>query len=89
MFLCMTRSARTKKVTKLRLIDILGTEADDIVDKVQLKIEKSKIYKNLDILDDREKEVVIGRFGLSMAGMSGRSGRLRRSLGFRGPMCRG
>jgi RNA polymerase sporulation-specific sigma factor len=31
---------------------------------VQLKIEKSKIYKNLDIPDDREKGVVIGRFGL-------------------------
>jgi len=30
----------------------LGTEADDVVDRVQLKIEKSKIYKNLDILDE-------------------------------------
>jgi len=29
-----------------------------------LKIEKSKIYQNLEILDDREKEVVVGRFGL-------------------------
>jgi RNA polymerase sporulation-specific sigma factor len=29
-------------------------------------IEKSKIYKNLDILDDREKEVVMGRFGLEL-----------------------
>lgn len=48
---------------EITLIDILGTEADDIVDKVQLKIEKSRIYKNLDILDDCEKEVVIGRFG--------------------------
>ncbi|MCZ8511610.1 hypothetical protein O9H85_04010 [Paenibacillus filicis] len=37
------------------MIDILGTEADDVVEKVQLKIEKSKIYKNLDILDEREK----------------------------------
>ena len=49
-----------KEGNEITLIDILGTEADDIVDAVQLKIEKSKIYRNLDILDDREKEVVIG-----------------------------
>ncbi|MDR6881875.1 DNA-directed RNA polymerase specialized sigma subunit [Bacillus sp. 3255] len=40
----------------------------DVVDKVQLKIEKSKIYRNLDILDDREKEVAVGRFGLELGG---------------------
>jgi hypothetical protein len=54
-----------KEGNEITLIDILGTESDDVADKVQLKIEKSKIYKNLDILDDREKEVVIGRFGSS------------------------
>jgi RNA polymerase sporulation-specific sigma factor len=57
-----------KEGNEITLIDILGTEADDVVDKVQLKIEKSKIYKNLDILDDREKEVVMGRFGLEHGG---------------------
>ncbi len=51
-----------KEGDEITLIDILGTESDDVADKVQLKIEKSKIYKYLDILDDREKEVVIGRF---------------------------
>jgi RNA polymerase sporulation-specific sigma factor len=55
-----------KEGNEITLIDILGTEADDVVDKVQLKIEKSKIYKNLDILDEREKEVVVGRFGLEL-----------------------
>lgn len=30
-------------------------EADDVVDKVRLKIEKSKIYRNLEILDDTGK----------------------------------
>ena len=34
------------------------------MDKVQLQIEKSKIYKHIHVLDDREKEVIIGRFGL-------------------------
>ena len=72
-----------KEGNEITLIDILGSEADDVVDAVQLKIEKSKIYRNLEILDDREKEVVIGRFGLELAGKSGRSGRSRRSWGFR------
>jgi RNA polymerase sporulation-specific sigma factor len=39
-----------KEGNEITLIDILGTESDDEADKVQLKIEKSKIYKNLDIL---------------------------------------
>jgi RNA polymerase sporulation-specific sigma factor len=57
-----------KEGNEITLIDILGTEADDVADKVQLRIEKSKIYKNLDILDDREREVVVGRFGLESGG---------------------
>ena len=51
-------------VNEITLIDILGTESDEVADRVELKMEKSKIYQNLDILDDREKEVVVGRFGL-------------------------
>jgi RNA polymerase sporulation-specific sigma factor len=57
-----------KKGNKITLIDILGTESDDVADKVQLKFEKSKIYKYLEILDDREKEVVIGGFVLVHGG---------------------
>lgn len=53
-----------KEGNEITLIDILGSEADDVIKEVDLKIEKSKIYRNLDILDDREKEVVVGRFGL-------------------------
>ena len=40
---------------------VTGTESDDVVDRVQLKMEKSKIYRNLDILDAREQEVYIIR----------------------------
>ena len=50
---------------EITLIDILG---NDIADQVQLEMEKSKIHKNLSILDDREKEVVITRFGLLNGG---------------------
>jgi RNA polymerase sporulation-specific sigma factor len=57
-----------KEGNEITLIDILGTEADDVADKVQLKIEKSKIYHHLDILDPREQEVIRGRFGLDHGG---------------------
>lgn len=63
------------------MIDILGTENDDVVDKVQLKIEKSKIYRNLDILDDREREVVVGRFGLETGGEERTQREIAKELG--------
>ncbi|MDQ0058954.1 ClpP class serine protease [Paenibacillus harenae] len=68
-----------KEGNDITLIDILGTEADDVADKVQLKIEKSKIYKNLDILDDGEKKTSSAASASSTAATNGRSGRLRRS----------
>ncbi len=49
-----------KEGNEITLIDILGSGADDLLVTVDLNIEKSKIYRNLDILDDREKEVVVG-----------------------------
>jgi len=53
-----------KEGNEISLIDVLGTDVNEVVDKVQLQIEKSKIYKHIHVLDDREKEVIIGRFGL-------------------------
>lgn len=53
-----------KEGNEITLIDVLGTEQDDVINKVQFKIEKAKVYNFLHILDEREKEVVIGRFGL-------------------------
>ena len=53
-----------KEGNEISLIDVLGTEMDDVVNEVQFKIEKSKVYSFLHILDGREKEVVVGRFGL-------------------------
>lgn len=49
---------------EITLIDILGTDRDEIVEEVQLKIEKKKIYNHLYILDEREQEVIRNRFGL-------------------------
>ncbi|MDF2649164.1 MAG: sporulation sigma factor SigK [Paenibacillus sp.] len=70
-----------KEGNEITLIDILGTEADDVVDKVQLKIEKSKNYRNLEILDDREKEVVVGRFGLELGGEERTQREIAKELG--------
>ncbi|MCM3785747.1 RNA polymerase sporulation sigma factor SigK [Neobacillus mesonae] len=70
-----------KEGNEITLIDILGTEADEVMDKVQLKIEKSKIYQNLDILDDREKEVVVGRFGLEAGGEERTQREIAKELG--------
>ncbi|MCF6092934.1 RNA polymerase sporulation sigma factor SigK [Microaerobacter geothermalis] len=53
-----------KEGNEISLIDVLGTDANEVLNKVQLKIEKSKIYKHIDVLDGREREVIIGRFGL-------------------------
>ncbi len=68
-----------KEGNDITLIDILGTEIDEVVDMVQLKTEKSIIYKKHDLADNREKEVVVGRCGWSTAARCGRRGRSRRS----------
>lgn len=57
-----------KEGNEITLIDTLGSEADDVIKEGDLKIENSKIYRNLDILDEREKEVVAGRIGLDTGG---------------------
>ncbi|MDF9845286.1 MULTISPECIES: RNA polymerase sporulation sigma factor SigK [unclassified Paenibacillus] len=70
-----------KEGNEITLIDILGSETDDVIKEVDLKIEKSKIYRNLDILDDREKEVVVGRFGLDTGGEERTQREIAKDLG--------
>ncbi|KIL37203.1 RNA polymerase sigma 70 [Cohnella kolymensis] len=70
-----------KEGNEITLQDILGTEPDEVVEQVQLKIEKSKIYRNLDILDDREQEVIRGRFGLDGVGDERTQREIARELG--------
>ena len=53
-----------KEGNEISLIDILKSKNKDIVEEITLNMEKEKIYQHLHILDDREKEVVIARFGL-------------------------
>lgn len=53
-----------KEGNEITLIDVLGTDMDEVIEAVQLQIEKNKIYEFIDVLDPREREVIVGRFGL-------------------------
>ncbi|MFC5713478.1 RNA polymerase sporulation sigma factor SigK [Thalassorhabdus alkalitolerans] len=55
-----------KEGNEISLIDVLQEEGPDIADAIQLKMEKKQVLAYLDTLDKREREVVIGRFGLDM-----------------------
>ncbi len=70
-----------KEGNEITLQDILGTEHDEVVDQVQVKIEKTKIYSHLHILDDREQEVIRGRFGLEKGGEERTQREIAKELG--------
>ncbi|SDM83707.1 RNA polymerase, sigma 27/28 subunit, RpsK/SigK [Fictibacillus solisalsi] len=55
-----------KEGNEITLIDVLKAETEDVVDAIQLKMQKKKIYDYIHVLDDREKEVIVGRFGLDL-----------------------
>ncbi len=55
-----------KEGNEITLIDVLQEEGEDIVDVIQTNMEKTQIYKFIHVLDDREKEVIVGRFGLNL-----------------------
>lgn len=49
---------------EISLMDILKSESADVLDTIQLNLELEKVNKYLEVLDTREKEVIISRFGL-------------------------
>ncbi|WP_280768554.1 RNA polymerase sporulation sigma factor SigK [Salipaludibacillus daqingensis] len=55
-----------KEGNEISLMDVLQAETEDLVDQIQLKMEKQQIYQYIHVLNKREKEVVVGRFGLDM-----------------------
>jgi RNA polymerase sporulation-specific sigma factor len=70
-----------KEGNEISLIDILGTESDEVADIVQLKIEKSRIHHHLTILDEREQEVIRSRFGLDHNGEERTQREIAKELG--------
>lgn len=58
-----------KEGNEISLIDILGSEADDVLDEVDLKIQVKKLYKKMsNCLKDREKIIILLRYGLTSEG---------------------
>ncbi|MCR9038943.1 hypothetical protein QRX25_12535 [Bacillus sp. L381] len=49
-----------KEGNEISLIDVLKSESEDVIDTIQLNMELEKVKKYIDILDDREKEVIVG-----------------------------
>ncbi len=55
-----------KEGNEISLIDILKSETDDVIETIQLSMELEKVRKYICVLDEREKEVIVGRFGLEL-----------------------
>ena len=55
-----------KEGNEISLIDVLKSDSEDVIDTIQLNMELEKVKKYINVLDKREKEVIIGRFGLGM-----------------------
>ncbi|GAA4074036.1 RNA polymerase sporulation sigma factor SigK [Amphibacillus indicireducens] len=53
-----------KEGNEISLFDILEADNEDIIEYIQLNLEVAKINKYLSVLDDREKLVLISRYGL-------------------------
>lgn len=51
---------------EISLIDVLKSDLEDVFDTIQLNMELEKMKEYIDVLDDREREVIIGRFGLNL-----------------------
>lgn len=57
---------RDKEGNEISLIDVLKSDSEDVIDTIQLNMELEKVKEYISILDEREKKVIIGRFGLGM-----------------------
>ncbi|WP_100402283.1 RNA polymerase sporulation sigma factor SigK [Bacillus sp. FJAT-42315] len=54
-----------KEGNEINLLDILKSTDEDVLDHILLSIELKKVLKFLSVLDEREQEVIIARFGLN------------------------
>jgi RNA polymerase sporulation-specific sigma factor len=58
-----------KEGNEISLLDILGTETDEVLDKVELKMQVKKLYQKMaSVLKSREKTVLQLRYGLVIDG---------------------
>ena len=58
-----------KEGNEISLIDILGTDPDDVLNEVDLKIQVKKLYQRMNrVLKDRERTIIELRYGLCNGG---------------------
>ncbi|KUO97364.1 RNA polymerase sporulation sigma factor SigK [Ferroacidibacillus organovorans] len=53
-----------KEGNEVSLIDILGSDADEVIEDVAFRIDRESIYTGLKVLEPREREIIWARFGL-------------------------
>ncbi|ANB60750.1 RNA polymerase sigma factor, sigma-70 family protein [Anoxybacillus amylolyticus] len=51
---------------EISLIDVLKSEGEDVADEIHLNMEIEQVRKYIEVLDEREKEVIVSRFGLNL-----------------------
>ena len=76
-----------KEGNEISLIDVLKSDTEDVIDTIQLNMELDKVKEYIQVLDEREKEVIIGRFGLGM--QKKHKEKLQKNWEFQEVMCRG
>jgi RNA polymerase sporulation-specific sigma factor len=54
-----------KEGNDFTLLDLLSTEADEVESTVMTRLDTSKLSGYLDLLDEREREVIMARYGLA------------------------
>lgn len=54
-----------KEGNEISLIDILEAESDNVIEYIQLNMEIAKMQQYFNVLDSREKEVIVYRYGLN------------------------
>ncbi|WP_100331650.1 RNA polymerase sporulation sigma factor SigK [Bacillus xiapuensis] len=54
-----------KEGNEINLLDILKSEDEDVLDHILLSMELKKVLKFLRVLEKREQEVIVARFGLN------------------------
>lgn len=58
-----------KEGNEISLIDILGTDTDEVLEEVELKIQVKKLYQKMaKVLRNRERTVIELRYGLANGG---------------------
>ncbi len=54
-----------KEGNQILLMDIIGTDEEDVIEEIDFKMQTKKLYKNIENnLDAREKEIIKLRYGL-------------------------